>query len=165
MEDKHTSPHKPVEGCRFCVENDQLKIIAYYPPDVPVVAATAVLVLAKDTPDDYLVIPGEHAETEDGLPDDFTAACKYLHWFIPWMEEATADPLVRGYHTGTNYGDPAGQTVWHVHQWYSLVPKGYRVPGIATHTRNDVRSQDALGLTLQELLDSSIVQVPDFATP
>lgn len=168
MEAKYTSPHKAIEGCPLCVKNGQLEVIAHYPPNVPVEAATALLVLAKGSYDDYLVVPGKHSETEDDLPNDFTVACNYLRKLIPWMKEATADPRnpdAAGYHDGTNYGASAGQTVIHVHRWYSLVPEGFRVSGIATHTRNDVRCQDELGMNLQELLDSSIVKEPDFATP
>lgn len=146
-------------GCPFCYANGKLEVIAHYPPDVPAEQATAYLVLAKDAPndDDHLVIPGNHAVTEDDLPDDFTAACKYLRWFIPWMEEAMADPdnpEATSYHDGTNYGASSGRKVKHVHKWYSKVPAGHYVAGIATQTHDEVYCKNVTGKTRQEFLGS-----------
>ncbi len=147
----------PVPNCPFCYANGRLAVLAHYPVERPVEEATAYLVLAKDAPnvDDYLVIPAEHVESEGDLPDDFTAACKYLRLHIPWMEEATADPRnpkAAGYHTGTNYGVSAGQTLVHVHQWYSRVPAGHYVAGIATHTHQEVVCRNVTGQGRQEFL-------------
>lgn len=155
--------------CPFCYQNGRLNIVAHYPPRLPVEEATAYLVLAVNAPneDDYLVIPGNHAEGEDELPDDFTAACKDLRGFIPWMGEATRDPrnpAAAGYHTGTNYGASAGQTLVHVHQWYSRVPAGYYVAGIATHTRDEVECQNVTGRGRQEFLKDPEIPCPKGAT-
>lgn len=170
MDDKNAPTRASLLQCPLCYFNGKLEVIAHYPPDALMEEASAYLVLAKNSPNgnDYLVIPATHAETEDELPDDFTAACKYLRQFIVWIKWAVAERKDRteaGYHTGTNYGASAGQTVWHVHQWYSLTPRGYHVSGIATYTHNDVRCQDELGMSLQELLNASATEVPDFAAP
>lgn len=150
----------PAPGCPLCYANRKLAVLAHYPSDRPMEEATAYLVLAKGSPngDDYLIIPAAHAESEGDLPDDFTAACKYLRYFIPWMEEATKDPRnpdAAGYHTGTNYGASAGQTRPHVHQWYSRVPAGHYVPGIATQTHYDVECRNATGCGRQAFLEAS----------
>lgn len=160
MTSSYLITHTPVAGCPFC-GRVRAEAIAHYPPDVPIEQATAYLVKAKDSPndDDYLVIPCNHAENEGDLPGNFTAACNYLRWFIPWMEEATDDPQgenAAGYHTGVNYGVAAGQTVVHVHQWYSLVPRGMRVFGIATYTKLERLCWSTLHNTLTWLVEGAI---------
>lgn len=148
----------PVQDCPFCYANNKLEAIEHYPANVPVEQATAYLVLAKEAPntDDYLVIPARHVTKEYELPDDFTAACKYLRLFIPWIAEASQspeDPGAAGYHTGFNFGKSAGQTLMHLHMWYSRVPAGCYVAGIATHTRDEVTCQGAYGVSRQDFLD------------
>lgn len=150
----------PVPGCPLCHGNGKLAVVAHYPSDRPVEEAIAYLVLAKDSPngDDYLVIPAAHVESEGDLPDDFTVGCKYLRRFIPWMEEATKDPFnpaAAGYHTGTNYGVSAGQKLPHAHQWYSRVPAGHHVVGIATQTHYDVVCRNVTGKDRQAFLEAS----------
>ena len=137
----------PVAGCPFCHPNGKLAVIAHYPASVPESEASAYLVLALNAPngDDHLIIPAVHAVGEDELPDDFMAACKYLRQFIPWIGGYA-------YHTGENYGLDAGLTVDHLHRWYSKVPKGLYVPGIATLTQQEVRCQNVTGQTVADFL-------------
>lgn len=159
-------PNRPAPGCPLCHANGKLVVVAHYPPELQESEASAYLVLAKNSPNgnDYLVVPGNHAGCEQELPDDFTAACKYLSRFIPWMAEATADPAspnVAGYHTGTNWGASAGATiVGHGHQWYSLVPAGYYVPGIATQTQRDVKCQNVTGQSRDTLMEGMLNNTP-----
>ena len=160
--EKTISPHVPRPGCPLCFANGKLEVVAHYPPDAPLAMAAAYLVLAKGSPngDDYLVIPADHLESEDDLPDDFTAACKYLRRFIPWIKEVTADPKNRNaasYHVGTNYGASSGQTLQHVHQWYVRTPAGYLVFGIATYAHLEVMCENSQGMGLAEFLDSNTV--------
>lgn len=113
--------NRPEPGCPLCFANGKLKVIAHYQPEENARTATAYLILAKDSPNgnDYLVIPANHACREDDLPDNFTAACKYLRWFIPWMKAASRSPEsaeAAGHHDGINYGRAAGQTLLHVHK-------------------------------------------------
>lgn len=157
MEDKYTVPHTPTPGCPLCYGNGKLEVIAHWPLYVPVQAAAALLVKAKDSPngDDYLVIPGAHAVSEDELPDNFTAACNSLRKFIPWMEEAEADPgnpKAVSYRSGTNYGRSSGQTIPHVHTWYVRTPADVHIPGVATMARDEQVCQERFGLSVSELI-------------
>lgn len=93
--------------CPLCPENGLLK--------EPVIAQTdaAYLIRALSSPGNFLIVPKIHTENPADLPADWWVAFAELLGKIPG--------LGKSYNISLNFGQPAGQTVAHVHFW--VIPR------------------------------------------
>lgn len=98
-----TSSH---DLCPFCQRNNLLK--------TEVLAETddAYLIPALGDKGNYLIIPKEHVESPNGLPDTWWRDVKELLVHAPRMEH---------FNLSFNLGAHAGQSVKHVHMW--VIPR------------------------------------------
>lgn len=98
--------------CPLCLSNNIFK--------GEVIARTdnAYLTIADSKPGNYLIIPLNHAELLEELPDDWWKGVKALLPSIP--------NLPKSYNVSFNLGKDAGQTIGHLHLW--VIPRESGVP-------------------------------------
>ena len=99
-------PNVPAD-CPFCRSNNLLQTAVIAQTD------TAYLIDNVRFPGNYLIIPSTHAESPLELPDDWWKDVKALLRNVPGLPES--------YNLSFNFGQPAGQTVRHMHLW--VVPR------------------------------------------
>ena len=109
--------------CAFCPENGLVNIIAQ--DDVAYLVA-ALGPDMKVLPGCFLIIPKEHIEDPDHLPDIWYRSVKHLRSLIPgWNPD--------DWNESTNKGHFAGQRQPHVHVWQIQRESTDEPIGLATY--------------------------------
>jgi len=98
-----------VHECPFCPENGKVEVVA------EVEAAYLCEVKNGPLPECYFIIPKQHMESIELLPDDWQRQMNRLLRQIPWWF-AGAD-----FNISINVGRKAGQRVKHLHFW--VIPR------------------------------------------
>lgn len=93
--------------CPFCRNNHLLQ------GDILASTQQAYLIENTYSRGNYLIIPEVHVELVSDLPDNWWSNIKELVKHIPELPDS--------YNVALNYGEPAGQSVKHLHFW--VVPR------------------------------------------
>jgi diadenosine tetraphosphate (Ap4A) HIT family hydrolase len=96
-----------IPHCPFCRENGLLK------GQVIAESSGGYMMENVTSPGDYLIIPSVHAEQPNELPDTWWQDFKTLLAQIPTQPQH--------YNISLNLGQPAGQSVKHLHFW--IIPR------------------------------------------
>jgi diadenosine tetraphosphate (Ap4A) HIT family hydrolase len=94
-------------NCPFCLANNLFK------GEVLAESADGFATAARGSEHCYLIIPKEHTEALDDLPDNWWADFKELLGKLPTLRQ--------DYNLSLNMGGMAGQTAKHLHFW--IVPR------------------------------------------
>jgi len=106
----HTESTSLSSDCPFCRQNGLLK------GEVTAETGSAYLLPAQQSPGCYLIIPTDHIEAVNELPDDWWRSFKEL---LPQVPDVPSS-----YNISLNIGPGAGQTVKHLHFWVVPRPAG-----------------------------------------
>lgn len=102
-----------IPDCPFCLSNGQVEGRVINQND------TAFLISNNKFAGIYLVIPVEHVERLEDLPDNWWAGFKQLLPSVPGLAG-------HDYNISINLGKVAGQTVKHLHFW--VIPRESNQP-------------------------------------
>jgi diadenosine tetraphosphate (Ap4A) HIT family hydrolase len=102
-----------VLDCPFCLSNGQLKTRIIDQNN------GAILIDSNKHPGIHLIIPIEHVERLEDLPDDWWASFKQLLPSVPGLDG-------HDYNVSINLGEIAGQTLKHLHFW--IIPREANQP-------------------------------------
>lgn len=125
-----TKENQTSQNCPLCLGNGIFK------GEITARTANAYLTPASTRPDNYLIIPMEHIESLTALPDTWWHDVKELLPSVPSLPES--------YNLSFNIGEPAGQTLKHLHLW--VIPRFEGAPSSGRGLATLVERVDEIGL-------------------